>query len=223
MRGKPLQQIGARLVEEVDVFDDEQQRAVGKHGREEARRHVDEHVAQETSVELACLLRRRQIETEEDAEQRYPGLELGSLLAATSRSRAPASTSVLAPSSRSERIGSRSAKYGVEASYSSQTARKTRTSVASSTSSVTRRDLPRPAEPLISTTDPVPDLSSSRAVRSAASSASRPTSGVSPWRSPRLPVIGPDDRRSDLFCLSLGPKRLDRSRRKGRSRAVQHD
>ena len=59
---------------------------------------------------------------------------------------------------------------------------------------LTSRDLPIPGSPLISTIQPFPARTSSSTARSAASSASRPISGVSASRSPRAADDRADDR-----------------------------
>ena len=150
---------------------------VAEHGREKARRHVGEHVAQEARVETARLLRRRQIETEEDPEQRHPRNELridarGNLAQARSgldvaRARARAPTpSASAPAGRSTASTPRTPRTLRATPARPPSARRARTAGATCRC---------PPAPLISTTEPLPDRSSSRTACSAASSASRPT------------------------------------------------
>ena len=75
--GRPRQtdeQVGARLVHELDVLDGQHRRGAAEGVDEEAQRDVGERVTQEALVEAARLRGRRQVETEQDAEQRHPRL-----------------------------------------------------------------------------------------------------------------------------------------------------
>ena len=77
--GRPRQtdeQVGARLVHELDVLDGQHRRGAAERVDEKAQRDVGELVAQEALVQAARLRGRRQVEPEQDAEQRHPGNEL---------------------------------------------------------------------------------------------------------------------------------------------------
>ena len=69
---KTAQQVGARLVHEVHVFDHEHRRRACQRRDEEAHRDVGQRLAQEALIEASRLGRAGKIEAEQDAEQRHP-------------------------------------------------------------------------------------------------------------------------------------------------------
>ena len=77
--GRPREaheEVGARLVHELNVFDGQHRRGAAKRVDQETERDVGERVAQEALVDAARLGCRRQVEPEQDAEQRHPRNEL---------------------------------------------------------------------------------------------------------------------------------------------------
>jgi hypothetical protein len=69
------QEIRARLVHELRVLDDEHGRAVREQRVEEVDKQGRQRLAEEASVEPRRLGGRREVEAEQDPEQREPRLE----------------------------------------------------------------------------------------------------------------------------------------------------
>ncbi len=191
--GEPAQQVGARVVHELSVLDYERHRRRLEGGDEEPQRRLRQHLVQEALVDRGRLRRRRQVEPEQDPEQRDPGDEpgIGPL------------DHLPQPAFRCVRIGCRARGRAPRASAGGgrSTASRTRTprsrrtepagAGAAASSSPTSRDLPMPDGPAIDTVQPCPAATSASTAVRVSSSCSRPTNGVSAILSSRRPAIGP--------------------------------
>ena len=219
------QQVGARLVHEVDVLDDEHGRRARERRDEEAHRHVGEPLAQEALVEAARLRRGRQVEPEQDAEQRDPRHEASDRRARRPRgggarprrSRPPASS----PSTGAHRCAQREVRRRRLVLLAPRVEH-ARSRGERSISSSTSRDLPIPASPAISMIQPLPaadvvDHAEQRVELGVPPDERRPPLGGRP----SSPMTGPTIDARTGSALPFACERLDRRRLEGRARAVR--